>query len=342
MVFTNHAKQLAGFTQHTPPQQISCRLIAIKIYSIHGLAFPEADEVRIGGLRPGVEYGIGNSLNKICREIIGEDITADEDNWLQEHSARKPFLVTVTAEENLATKACEWIRQEGDILQTYDAFTSEKNELDELTSQWEVPAVLRVGAALSTEDRLVKIVHVKTQKMGRLDDGRWLADIHFSGHASLTRNHGLPIDIASQLINDSARDVADVGERVSRLMYAAIQERDNMKAFLFSWMALEVLVNKRFDALSVKLFPDHGLPEEMGLRVAKLYQDKNRTREVRTASQKFAYLVIFQWRALEPTDFDAFVSVKKYRDEFAHGNAIDHRTLPTESILMLLNKILNQ
>lgn len=341
-MFTNYAKQLAGFKQQTPPQQISCRFVAIKIYSIHGLAFPETDEVRTGQLLRGVEYGIGTSLNKICREILGEDFVADEALWIEEHNARAPFLITVTSDDNLVTKACEWIRQEHEILQTYDAFTAEKNELDELALRWEVPAVLRMGVALSAEDRLVQMVHVKTQKMGRLDDGRWLYDIHFSGHASLTRNHGLSIDTVCEIINDSTRDVDDAGERVSRLMYAGIQERDNMKAFLFSWMALEVLVNKRFDRLDVKQFPDHGLPDEMSPRVAKLYKDKSRNRDIRTVNQKFAYLSIFHWKELTPTDFDSFVGVKKYRDEFAHGDAIDHHALPTESILQLLNKILAQ
>jgi hypothetical protein len=150
-----------GYHHHSPPMPITCTFFAVKIYSIKGILF-EADSLpRIGKLHNNVSFGIGNKVNAICIELLGDIFFEDEDKSLLEKKAVGPFLVTLTEANGPVTHDCTWTQEKDGRIETYNAFKDEKRKLESICAQWEVPGVLSLGAVLTKPDRLVKMKRVR-------------------------------------------------------------------------------------------------------------------------------------------------------------------------------------
>ncbi|WP_342116513.1 hypothetical protein [Pseudoduganella sp. OTU4001] len=343
MGLTNYGKEMMGYKRHIPPVTITCRLMLLKLYTIDGVQFEEAAEAQYGNAFPNVQFGIGSSVNAICQLLIGDDYFADEAAELSDRKAQGPFLLTVTSMPAPISKVCEWSQEIDGRLHTLDVFNDEKQELELTATEREVPVVLGLAARLTKPDRIVRMRHILSDKLTRTLDNQWVSDRRVSASARASVIQQRTSIECWDMLQPAVTSAPALGERVTRLMYSAMQERDNMKAFLFSWMALEVLVSKKFAAINVREFPpEDSVPTAWQVEVEGLFRNQHRGREIHKPAQKFAYMAIYVWSSLDVNDLAEFKRLKKVRDDFAHGEPVEHQKLPTEATMELLSNIVCQ
>lgn len=131
--------------------------------------------------------------------------------------------------------------------------------------------------------------------------------------------------------------------RVQRLLRNGFEiERDRLRAFLASWNAIEILVNKLFkehyeSALFEKISSSMDTPAYR--------QVVERIRGVMgkgkfTLADKFMVIVAELSKTKSDDDVQLFKSAKKKRDELLHGEAIDEEELPISDVRKLAAKYL--
>jgi hypothetical protein len=130
---------------------------------------------------------------------------------------------------------------------------------------------------------------------------------------------------------------------VRRLYFRmAEHENDPLRAFLFGWSALEILISKAFSEYEQEFMaplregPQSGLRDEFLHRVRDVMHGRYRLLD------KFNCIsAVLLANSLEQevhADADRFESIKKIRDRILHGEAFNERELPVAVLATLLRK----
>jgi hypothetical protein len=340
MALTNYAKEMMGFKRLSPPTEISCNFFVLKVYSLDGIDLAESEPVSGGRLNQFVTFAIGNQINELCHLLWDDELVVDIASWEKQYDANKPYIVTLTTDNSIHSSQVEWLQEFDDRLRTYGAYNDVKRSLRKLVAECEVPAAVRAVAALSSEAQLVKIRPKFTHFVGRTVDGRYIEDVNFTGSATISTARGVQTKQAVAAIeSDVTRSVA-LSERCARLAYAAMEEVDSLKSFLFAWTAVEVFINQVYGFNASDEFPIDKVPSHLVDRIRSVYKDKDRGLNIRTIAQKLYFLAAFKWESLTTQELDTILSAKRIRDDFAHGSEISAVHLPTSALMTVLYKLL--
>lgn len=116
--------------------------------------------------------------------------------------------------------------------------------------------------------------------------------------------------------------------------------KDNLRAFVSAWSALEILTNKVFPVYEEKFIAgivddhnSHGVNHFLE-RIKDVMKDKYRLVD------KFSLVASFLSDEIAE-DIELFKSMKKIRDNISHGKEFDEETLPVEDARKLVSKYLN-
>ena len=333
-----------GYEKQVPPIILQCKFFCLKVYSINGIYFNEQDGEHIGRLNEHCTFGIGNDLNNICMQIMNDIYCENQDEWIKEYKTSAPFLMTRTENDIDYTGSCTWYKVDNGTIHTHECFSEVENDILNLVNNYEIPYIPLIAAQLTSSDNLVKLIHLDTHELGLTSDGKFLKDRRVSrGIMEATIGKNVSLDESFNAIISKFNSYKVLGERVSRLMYESMQETDKIKAFIFAWTAIEVLIGKSYPGIPNYEFPTEGIPSEYSDGIKKLFSNPKRGRRITTVAHKYTYLSIFHWKFLTIYDYDTFRRIKEIRDDFTHGDRIDYLSFeqPKIDILILLNKIIS-
>lgn len=186
-------------------------------------------------------------------------------------------------------------------------------------------------------------------ELKKVTDGMYLLDESSKVWYSFTLTTSAKIDVLKTFDDTSLHHLSDYSsalaktfdlENVYRLVVqSSDKDSDNLESFLFGWTALEVFVNKTFKEYEQKFFKEY-LVSEATFSAQKFF---DRLRDVMKGkySLKDKFTVISAYLSNEPEkDLKEFVSAQKVRNNLSHGKRIDESKLPTERIIFLLRKYL--
>ncbi|NJL88832.1 MAG: hypothetical protein HC916_02770 [Coleofasciculaceae cyanobacterium SM2_1_6] len=320
MPITNEGLKAMGFEEKIPPIILKCKFFCLKIYSINGIHFGEQDVEYVGRLNKYCTFGIGNDLNNICMRMIKDKYCDNQDEWIEEKKTSAPFLVTCTEDNIEYTGSCTWYKVDKETILTYESFSDAKSKINKLVVDYEIPYTLLITSQLTSEENLVKITQLDTCMMGLTTDGKYLQDISMRFSGEITTSKKVSLSESFNLVVSKVESYTVPGKSVPRLMYDSMQETDKLKAFIFAWIAIEILINKSYKGIPTDdKFPTDGIPSEYSDRINKLFNDPMRDRKITTPLMKYAYLSIFHWKFLTIYDYDVLKRISKIRNDFMHG-----------------------
>lgn len=343
MPATEYAIKAMEFIPHDPPQELTIsKYYCLKVYSITGIYYDSQDDVATDDLNKYCKFGIGNDLNKICQKLTGDELDHDIEKWVNDKKGNAPYLITLTT-TNLEYKvSCKWLKNDDNKVITYAALAVENQDLNSFVRDYEIAYIPLITSSLTQNNQLVKITHLETIRYGVLDNGKHLVDIRLEMYANPSIASRRSVNSSMNSIIEFRDKYTSPGESVSRLMYDSMQESD-IEAFIYSWTAMEMFVNKQFTLNAIETFPEN-IPSQYVSRNKKLFNDPQRGRKITTVAHKFAYLSTYIWKVIDLQDYDDFIFAKNLRDDFIHGKAIDLRSManPTIRLLYIINKIISQ
>ncbi|WP_088891867.1 hypothetical protein [Leptolyngbya ohadii] len=339
--YNDDALKAGGFLEQIPPLELQCQYFCTKVYSIKGIYFDENAPEKIGQLNDFCDFGIGNDINRIFLKMTNETHSKNLEIWMEEKNAHAPFLITHSKNKKDYKSGCRWYQVwKGQVI-THECFCEARRDIANIVNDFEIPYIPLITAQLSSLGNLVRIIHLDTFVYGLMPNGKSIIDFKSIPSAEWSISTGISSADAFGKIASKISTYHPPGERVSKLMYASMQETDDLKVFLFAWMAIEVFINQCYKDCAIDDFPIENVPYNYKDRVNRLFKDRKREFKP-TVAQKYAYLSIFKWDFTDTSDYDVFMFAKKVRDNFAHGQKIDLNSLKqlAEAILLLLNKII--
>lgn len=224
----------------------------------------------------------------------------------------------------------------GDYILGFDVVS--KEQITESLST-EVNAIL-TGLCLSAEHEALQLRRLDgdVYLVGESDKPMYSLGISISGEAyssrqttdevvEKTRKHSLSLPIDSSL------------SRVYKLYIQGVsRENDALRRFLFSWSALEILINKVFSEYE-KLFIQNLLGTDP-INHTQRYFD--RIRDVMKGKyrimDKFIVIAACIGKDSVETNIEEFGKIKNIRDTLLHGEIMDEKSLPVAETVRLLWK----
>lgn len=326
------------------PERLVAAFSGFTAYEIRGLALAPDDCQTLSGTAAAVPYkvGLSSSINSASRAISGDVFADDEHKWKTEVGASGPFALVQVGPTAPHEAVVSRVRREpnGSVM-TYDAFVDARKEVRDIEHRALPRIVSALTCALNDRGRYVALRKVARSTVGELVGGGNLFDVHLEvkGEAWVYLSVD-PASLESQL-TEVGWLASTLNERVARFLFLGSSEDDQLKRFLYFFLALEIQTHATFRTL------DHESNLGTLVNSAKINEPTKALLLAQISSLKglhdrFAWCAASEWKHLSADDVTLFKQLKQARDSIAHGTTAEPPTgyarLAEQLLLRLLRR----
>lgn len=344
MPLSNYALELTGFKKIPEEASIVAKFYGLHVYKTGGLSLADDTSPLFSWGLDGTEFqfAFGNNLNSVCRLLTNDDFSDDLETWEKEKECQPPYLVVLLGPTPPHTATNCWTKRESETLLTYEAFLNARADL-RATKSAILPRFL-TGLACEFQKSLgvIGFDFVHSTAFGVTDQGENVHDLGLSvfGRGTVTVN----IDDAA--LSDgmaSAKSIAEqVNYKAAKFFEQGMREKDELKAFLFLFLSMETTTHKTFNRIDHKahiesLFqPDDRIAPE----ARALFEIRKEF--MKDLTPRFIWCATCVWKGISSDDISEFKSLKKVRDDIAHGKVISPEYCDVERARKLAQRVLSQ
>lgn len=250
ITFSAEVMKSMGFSPSDGPLEAS--FTSTTVYEARGMVLgPEAVEVQQGAIGSVTfKVAVAASANDACMALCGDRFSEDEDEWKKEKRCTGPFLLLHIGPSKMHTASAPQVRRESDgSISTLESFPDVRPELEALEDKACPPVLAALACSLGAPDIRVDLRKVDRAICGVTATGTVVHDIVFrlSGTAYVSRS--VP---QAQLTADLATAVQLAGRlnpKVARFYSLAMHEDDELKKFLYYFLAIEIETHAAFSRI---------------------------------------------------------------------------------------------
>lgn len=343
MALSNHALEKMGFEQIPDDLALEARFRSLNLYQIRGIISDKKaplDPRLLKRTDNVVSFSLGDSVNDLCQILAGDNFTEDEEKWRNDTKTTPPYLLVLTAAQDLVKCSPGYWKHDDHEIITYDCFSEAKETLTQLENSRTTVVVAALGALLSSDKKPVDFVPVGREVFAETNLGKRLRDwrLEFSGVGYAAS----PIDTAGvvEKIESAFQLSSSLHPKVGYFFNLAIKEKDRLKKFLYLFLAIEIHTHRTFNELDYanSLSQLHALPDRIAKSSTEFYIE--RQKEAKNLTQRFMWCSMLRWRDISDEDVDAFKTVKRARDRIYHGEDVIEKSLPLSRAQSLVTKLL--
>ncbi|GEM_PF-2717963 len=344
MRFSGHVLENVGFQKIPDETVIKAQFRSVIVYEARGIISDKGDPIDPSFLEYSdgeVSLSLGDSVNEICRVLIDDDFTDDENEWEKERKTAPPYLIVVTkCPEEVVCSDGYW-KNDGEKIVTQDCFPEGRESLRLLEKKRTSVLVSSLSALLSSEQNPVVFIQVHRAVFAETNLNMRLID----SWCSLSGEGHILSRIDNESISDKIKYIFSLSDsihtRVGYFFNLAVNEKDRLKKFLYFYSAIEVHINKTFKELISD--PDLTIPRIMPSRIAgfaRLFDIKIPIQKATNIFHRFMWCSILQWGDVNNSDVNKFKALKSTRDRIYHGEDVEEKTLPIGEAQSLALKII--
>lgn len=180
----------------------------------------------------------------------------------------------------------------------------------------------------------------------KVDSGLYLTNHENKIYYPISISLSTPNVFCSESLNEAVAKIKNYFDivkkekslnKVYRLLSQAIDSNnDNLKSFIYSWTALEILINKIFNVYEKEFLNFLAKSSKLNAsrfficRISEIMKDKYKLHD------KFVIITSFFKDEEAEIMSEQFKNVKKYRDKMFHGEDIEEATLPTDDVIKII------
>ncbi|WP_456378829.1 hypothetical protein [Thiolapillus sp.] len=333
-----------GFQKIPDETVIKAQFRSVIVYEARGIISDKGDPIDPSFLEYSegeVSLSLGDSVNEICRVLIDDDFTDDENEWEKERKTTPPYLVVVTkCPEEFVCSDGYW-KNDGEKIVTHDCFPEGRESLRLLEREKTSGVVSSLSALLSSDQYPVVFIKVHREVFAETNLNMRLID----SWGSLSGEGHILSKIDNENLSDKIRyafSLADsIYPRVGYFFSLAVNEKDRLKKYLYLFLAIEIHIHKTFKELIGD--PDLTIPRITPSRIsgfARLFDIKEPIQKAKNIFCRFMWCSILQWDDVNNSDVKKFITLKKTRDRIYHGEDVEEKTLPIGEAQSLALKII--
>ena len=321
MKLSPHVFSAMGYKKLPEGESIEARFFILQIYTVSGIS-PVNDDSPIFNWKIDevpLKFSVGNNLNSISKRLAGDDFTENLKEWEEESKSRPPYLARLIGPtKTYSAKDCYLQRNEGNLL-TYDSFKEAKLDLQGSSSRL-VPRLLTgLVSSFSSLPHGLDIDFVISTIFGETSEGERLVDLALTMSGTLQASSPLDEATLQSEVNKALGLADNIPPKAAEFFNLGLHEKDDLKAFLYYFLTIEVLTHHSFKTIDHKL-KIHELidPDD---RIAKSSQllFEIRSNSMKSLRDRFLWCAICTWGGITDNDVEEFSILKKTRDEIAHG-----------------------
>lgn len=324
ITFSDHAMQAMGFCRLVEADEISASFTSVTVYEARGVALaPGITEVS-RGQAAGVDYRLAASasVNEACMALSADVYTDNEEDWKKKRKLVGPFVLVQLG----PTDECRCISGRGKIeedgsITTYDCFPSGRAELAGLEFRALPPIVSALTCVLNEEAYYVALRKIERVSVGGTTAGVVVHDSRMESRAELYTAYNLANPQLAEKLDLAKSLTSALNPKASRFFALGLAEEDQLKRFLYFFLALEVETHAVFGRI------DHAVAIEKLLNGAPVHGESTakllmtQVNELRNLHDRFVWCASCAWPKLDESDLVQFKALKKARDDIAHGSA---------------------
>ncbi|WP_422031378.1 hypothetical protein [Roseovarius sp.] len=342
MGLSKSALESLGYKPLAPSESVKGTFTRIDVLVIQGItlnaAYLPPFEEEINGIS--FRIGIGDSLNEVCKQLVGEEFVDDEEHWKKETKSTPPFMLLLFGPTSeYVGSATHYKEHEGQI-ETYDSFSEARNELSK-QSDAVVPSLLTSLSVTfsSSYERLVRFLPRECVVVGKSLDGKtirdWRIDFKGTAFASMAVDKGQVTEKAIQSITKAKT----LDKKIAKFYYLGSIEKDPLKRFLYFFLSLEVLVHSSFKEIDHRaavssLLSNHPHAKDSGQKLLETHRDS-----WQNLRHRFVWCIMHKWTHLTDADVQQFGRLKAVRDKISHGSLTEPDAATVREIEALMLRI---
>ncbi len=322
VILSAEVMRAMGFRPFAAGEAIAASFVSLSVYETRGIALHSSAPLVTTGNVAGVNYsiGIGAALNETCQALAGDVYVNDETAWTKEKGTSGPFLLVQIGPTSIYAVTTGQIKPGSDgSFTTYDSFPSLRGDLAALEAVALPRLVASLSCSLAAPDQYLELRKLDRVSVGRTDKGLTVHDIRIVASGSLYASRGTPPDALAAGLQEAVALVPRVNIKSARFFALGMAEEDDLKKFLYFFLALEVETHAVFgridQAQALQQLLDPGsipLPTVLALL-------KRQTDQMRSLFDRFVWNAACAWSGITEADVQQFKELKSARDDIAHG-----------------------
>lgn len=334
-----------GFRPFEVGESVGASFVSIFVYEARGIALQSGSPQITAGTVGDAKYrvGVGDRLNRTCHALVGDTYVEDESAWAKEKGSSGPFVMIQLGPTQLYTITEGRIKIEKDgSATTFDSFPSLRIDLASREAAALPQLVTSLTCQLAEPGQYLELRKLDRVSVGRTTNGNVLHDIRFemTGHAYVSR--GLLPDALSDGLKGAAALAPRLNAKVARFFALGMAEEDELKKFLYYFLALEVETHAVFgridNAQALRKLLDPTSPP-IPTVVALLQRQAD---QIRNLFDRFVWCAACAWTGITDADVDQFRQLKATRDNIAHGTIAEPPGGSAQLVQQLARKVLRQ
>jgi hypothetical protein len=332
-----------GFRPLSAGEVVSASLVSLSVYEARGIALQSPTPQIKSGTLGGANYsiGVGAVLNETCRALAGDDYVDDENVWKKEKGTSGPFLLIQIGPTAVYTITAGQIKMETDgSATTYESFPALRNDLAALEAETLPRLVTALTCSLAAPDQYLDLRKLDRVSAGRTDTGQTIRDIRILVSGSGYVSRGTPPEALAAGLHSSQALAPRLNIKAARFFALGMAEDDDLKKFLYFFLALEVETHAVFGRIDhaqaiVKLLDPVSSPLPAALALLQRQAD-----QLRGLFDRFVWNAACVWSEVTEADVQQFKQLKTARDDIAHGTRAEPPGGYARSAQQLARKVL--
>lgn len=194
-----------------------------------------------------------DSVNSAAQMAVGHNFTENEAEWQSEKKCTPPYLVIHFGPTREYTATPRHMKKSQENIVTYNAFAREKKSLHSGTESTLHSLVSSTLCSIHNNPYHCEIHKVDSCTFGITDDNMILSDVSISANMLGYQSHEISPTTSKQLLDNAMCIHKETDSSCLNFIYMAEQETDNIKKFLYFWLAIEIYTNSTFKRVDKKL-----------------------------------------------------------------------------------------
>lgn len=343
VTFSDELMRAMGFREFAVGESVTATFSSVTVYEARGIALATGTTHVTAGTVAKIAYRLAASpsVNEGCLALFNDTFIENEEEWKTKTKCQGPFVLVQVGPTAEHTCGNGRLKAEADgSTTTFDCFPAVRAELAQLEAR-ALPAILSALTCTLNEDgKYVALRKVERAAAGRTSTGLVVHDIRMEFRAEGYTSYNLPLAGLMQKLEVVTSLAPTLNPKASRFFALGLGEDDQLKKFLYFFLALEVETHAAFGRIDheagvKKLISTTTSQRESTVRLLQTKAD-----QLRNLYDRFVWCAACTWTNLSEADVVQFKNLKQARDEIAHGSASEPPAGFARSAELLARKIL--
>lgn len=315
LTFSDEMMKSMGFRLFAAGETVRARFVHLTVFAIEGISVASTEISTVTVKGHVCKLAISPKVNSACQALLSDDYSGDESEWEKVHKCIGPYALVVVGPTEEFEANTGQIKEEADgSFTTYDCFPTAKTYLREVASEVLPELLTALTCNLFTPGHHFRVRSVDVTTCGTTPQGRTVHDVRITMSAHAIVSIAATAEMVQASLVGVGSQLPKLNAKVARFFKLAMFEEDDLKRFLYFFLAIEVKTHATFAAVDHSGSIGSLVPtaSPAGQSVAALL--KRHTDNMKNLRDRFVWCSLCVWTSITDDDVTEFKRLESPRN----------------------------